>query len=186
MFDDAVGLLHLFHAHQVTVVAVTRLTHRDVKVHAVIDLIRLLLAQVPGNTRAAQHGTRKAEVHGTLWRDNANAHSALLPDAVVGEQRVVFVQIAVKAVRKVVNEIQQRAIAVDVELLDGARVAHFIGLVLGHRLWQVAVDAAGAEIGRVHARATGGFVHVKQVFALAKRIHQQRHRPAIQRMGTDP
>ena len=47
LLDDAVGLPHLFDAHQVAVVAVAGLTDGHVKVHAVVDVVGLLLAQVP-------------------------------------------------------------------------------------------------------------------------------------------
>ncbi|OIQ66720.1 hypothetical protein GALL_517100 [mine drainage metagenome] len=49
LFDDAVGLFHLFHAHQVTVIGITRVPYRNVKIKAVINLIGLLLPQIPGN-----------------------------------------------------------------------------------------------------------------------------------------
>src|SRR6185295_4088999 len=44
---DAVRLAHLLDAHQVAVVAVAVFSDRDVELHAVVDLVGLLLAQVP-------------------------------------------------------------------------------------------------------------------------------------------
>ena len=61
LLDDAVGLAHLLDAHQVAVVAVAVDADRDVEVHAVVDLVGLLLAQVPGDARAAQHRAGEAE-----------------------------------------------------------------------------------------------------------------------------
>ena len=49
LLDDAVGLTQLFDAHQIAVVTVTSFAHRNVEVHAVIHVIRLVLAQVPCN-----------------------------------------------------------------------------------------------------------------------------------------
>jgi hypothetical protein len=91
--DDAVGLAHLLDAHQVAVVAVAVDADRYVEFHAVVDLVGLLLAQVPLDAGAAQHGTGEAEGQGTLGRDHADADGALLPDAVVGEQRLVLVDV---------------------------------------------------------------------------------------------
>jgi hypothetical protein len=53
---DAVGLPHLLDAHEVTVVAVAVDADRNVEVHVGIDLVGLLLAQIPLHARATQHG----------------------------------------------------------------------------------------------------------------------------------
>ena len=111
---------HLLHAHQVAVVAVAGLADRDVEVHAVVDLVGLRLAQVPRDAGAAQHRAGEAQVERALGRDHADAHGALLPDAVVGEQRLVLVDVAGEALREVVDEVQQRALAVLVHALDVA------------------------------------------------------------------
>jgi hypothetical protein len=92
LLDDAVGLRHFFHAHQVAVVGVAIDADRDVEVEPVIDLVGLLLAQVPFDARTAQHGAGKAELQGALGADDADADGALLPDAIVGQQRMVFVR----------------------------------------------------------------------------------------------
>jgi hypothetical protein len=59
-------------------------------------------------------------------------------------------------------------------LLDAA------DLVLRHAVGQVAVDAARAEVGRVHARARHRLVHVEQVLALAEAVDEDVHRTAVQ------
>src|SRR5262249_60905342 len=86
--DDAVRLARLRHAHQVTVVAVAVDPDRDVEVHAVVDLVRLLLAQVPRDPRATQHRAREPELHGALRAHHPDVDGTLLPDAVVGEERL--------------------------------------------------------------------------------------------------
>ena len=50
LLDDAVGLAHFFDAHQIAVVAIASFTNWDIEIHAVVDVIRLVLAQVPCNT----------------------------------------------------------------------------------------------------------------------------------------
>src|SRR6185437_3482470 len=87
--DDAIRLPHLLHAHEVTVVAVTVDADGDVEVHTVVNLLRLLLAQIPHDAGPAQHRPREPQLHRTLRRDDADVDRALLPDAVVGEQRLV-------------------------------------------------------------------------------------------------
>src|SRR5690606_38813842 len=84
LLDDACRLAHFLDAHQVTVVAVAVGAYRNVEIDLVVHRVRLLLAQVPGDARTAQHGAGEAEIERTLRRDHADADRALLPDAVVG------------------------------------------------------------------------------------------------------
>ena len=179
LLDDAVGLAHFLHAHEIAVVAVPGLADGDVEVHLVVDLVGLLLAQVPGDARAAQHRPGQAQVERALGRDDADADRALLPDAVVGEQHLVVVDIAGEALGEIVDEVQQAALAVAVQVLDGLGALDLAGLVLGHRVGQVAVDAARTEVGRVHARARGRLVHVEEVLALAEGPQQHGGRAAV-------
>ena len=60
LFDDAVGLAHFFDTYQIAVVAVTGFTDRDIEIHAVINVVGLMLAQVPSDTRTTQHRAREA------------------------------------------------------------------------------------------------------------------------------
>ena len=153
MLNDTIGLPHLLDAHQVAVIGVAVDAQRNVEIHPVVDIVGLGLAQVPGDARATQHRAGEAEVERTLWRDHANAHGTLLPDAVVGQQGFVLVDPSRKAGTEVVDEVKQRALPVLVQLAYGTRIANLRGFVLGHRIGQVAVDTAGSEIGRVHSRA---------------------------------
>ena len=99
LVDDAVRLAHLLDAHQITVVAIAVEADRDVEVHAVVDLVGLLLAQIPFDARAAQHGPGEAELQRALRAHHADVDRALLPDAVVGEQRLVLVDAGREAPR---------------------------------------------------------------------------------------
>src|SRR5437660_9533543 len=65
------------------------------------DLVRALLAQVPGNARAAQHHAGHAPLVGQLRSDHADADGTLLPDTVVGQQGLVLVD----ATREFVGEV---------------------------------------------------------------------------------
>ena len=62
----------------------------------------------------------------------------------------------------------------------------FDWLVLRHRVGQVAVDAARAEVGRVHARAGHRLVHVEQVLALAEAVDEDVHRAAVEAVRAEP
>ncbi|OIQ68002.1 hypothetical protein GALL_504100 [mine drainage metagenome] len=186
LFDDAVGLAHLFHADKIAVVAVAVLADRNVEIQAIVDVVGLGLAQIPCHARAAQHRSGHAQVHRPLGGNDPDADRALLPDAVVGQQGFVFIDIGRKAPGEVVDEIEQRTLAVLVEIVDRARVADLGLAVLRHAVRQVAVHATGAEIGSVHARTRHRLVHVEQVFALAEGVQKNGHRPAVEAMRTQP
>jgi hypothetical protein len=158
----------------------------NVEVHAVVDVVGLLLAQVPGDAGAAQHGAGHAQVQRPLGRDHADAHGALLPDAVVGQQRVVFGQVGRETLGEVVDEVEQRALAVAVQLRHGLGVADLAVPVLRHGVRQVAVHATGAEIGRVHARTRHRLVHVEQVFALAEGVDEDGGAAAVVAVRAQP
>ena len=107
LLDDAVGLAHFGDANQITVIAVARLAHGNVEIHVLIDFVRLLLAQIPCESGTPEHGPGKSEVERPLWRDHADADGALFPDAVVGQQRFVFIDQFGELNHEVVNEIKQ-------------------------------------------------------------------------------
>src|SRR5690606_27279138 len=107
--NDAIRLPHLLDAHQVTVVAVAIHADGDIEIHSIVDLVRLLLAQIPGDAGTAQHRTREAELQCAFWRNHADVHRALLPDAVVGEQRLVLVDGRGETIREVLDEIEHAA-----------------------------------------------------------------------------
>src|SRR5688572_6509268 len=89
--DDAGRLAHLFDAHEIAVVAVPVHADRYVEIHAVVDFVRLFLAQVPRDAGATDHRACEPELKRALRSDHADVHRALFPDAVVGEQRLVIV-----------------------------------------------------------------------------------------------
>jgi hypothetical protein len=87
---------------------------------------------------------------------------------------------------EVVDEVEQRTAARFVHLRERLLVADLRRLVLRHRIRQVAIDAARTVVGRVHARAGHRLVHVHQVFALAERVEEHRHRADVERVRADP
>ena len=186
LLDDAVRLAHFFNAHQIAVIAVTGLADRNVEIHLAVNLIRLLLAQVPGEAGTAKHRAGKSEIERALWRDDPDTDGALLPDPVVGEQCFVLIHIARKLVGEILNEVQQRPLAVFVERFNRLGVLDLADFVLRHALRQITVNAARTVIGRMHARARHGFVHVKQRLTLAKAVNQDVHRAAIKAVRAQP
>ena len=66
-------------------------------------------------------------------------------------------------------------------------VARFLrNLVLRHRVRQVAVHAARAVVGRVHARARHRLVDVHQVLALAEAVEEDGHRADVEAVRAEP
>jgi len=186
LFDDAVGLTHFFNAHQIAVITVAGFADRNVKVHLVVNLVGLLLAQVPGKTGTAKHGPGKSEVERALWRHHADTDGPLFPDAVVGEQGFILVNIAWKARHEIVDKVEQRALTVFVQRLNRLCILDFADLVLRHRFRQVAVNTARAKVGGMHARTRNRLVHIEQRFTLTKAIDQDVHGTAIKAVRAQP
>ena len=147
--DDARGLAHLLEAHEEAVVGVAVAAHGDVEVHAVVDAVRLGLAEVPRHAGAAQHRPAERAVDRVLRRDRADAAAAREQDLVVDEQFGVLVD----ALRHVVDE-----------RLDGGEELR--GRVEG--------DAADPHVVRGEPRAAGHLEQVEDALALAEHVHQRR------------
>src|SRR5689334_1925681 len=64
--DDPVGLAHLHDADQITVVTIAVQPDRYVEIHPIVNLVGLLLPQIPRYPRAAQHGPGEAQLHRAL------------------------------------------------------------------------------------------------------------------------
>src|SRR5207237_5785740 len=111
LLDDLVRLAHLLHANQIAVVAVAGGSQGNVELHPVVDRVRLLLAQVPPHARAAQHRPGEPERHRALRCDHADADSALLTDAVAGQQRLVLIDVSGKAAGEILDAIELAASA---------------------------------------------------------------------------
>src|SRR3546814_7508410 len=81
--DDPVGLAHLLHADEIPRVAVAGEADRYVEVHAVIAVVRLRPAQVPGHDGSAQHRPGEAPGERLLLGDDADIPGTLLADPFV-------------------------------------------------------------------------------------------------------
>ena len=160
LLHDADRLAHLFHADAVAVVAVAVLADGDVEFHLLVALIGLALAQVPGGTGAAHHHARETPFPAGLEIDHADIDIALLEDAVVGQQPF-----------QIVADLEER-------------IAPF-GDVVDQRGRQVLVDAAGPDIGRVHARAAGPLVEDHQLLALLEAPERRRQRADVHGLRGD-
>src|SRR5690606_31381131 len=180
LLDDAGRFAHFGHTHQVTVVAVAVGADRDVEIDLGVLGVGVHLAQVPGDAGAADHRAGHAPRLGGLGTDHANANGALLPDAVVGEQRFVLVDPVGEVVAERIEVIEQRTLAPGIEALEILALAPRRLAVLRHAVGQVAVDAAGTIVGRVHARARDRLVAVHQFLALAEGVQEHRHRAEVE------
>src|SRR5690606_15293512 len=163
--DDAVAFTHFGNAHQIAVVAVAIDTNGNIEIEAIVHFVRLHAAQIPLNSGTAQHRAGKAQGLGTLGADNTYANQTLFPDPVVGQQRFVFIYAGWKTLGKVFDEVQQRARTRFVHGLEFLFAAILAGLaVLRHAVRQIAIDATGAVVGSMHARARYRLVAIHEVF----------------------
>src|SRR5882762_3682018 len=116
--DDAVRLPHLLDAHQIPVIAISVHADRNVEFHLIVDRVGLLLPEIPLDTGAPQHGPGEAERERALRRHDADIDRPLLPDAVIGEERLVLVDVLRETAREVFDEVEQRPLAVLVQFLQ--------------------------------------------------------------------
>ena len=186
LLDDAIGLAHLLDAHEITVVTIAVDANRNVEIDFGIFRIRLLLAQIPGDARATQHRSAHAPGIGQLGRDNADVDGALLPDAVGGQQFLVLVDLVREIGAERLEVVEHRAFAPLVEALEVIALVPARFLVFRHHHRQIAIDAAGAIVGRVHACAGDCLIAIHQLFALAEGVEEHRHRAKIERVRADP
>jgi hypothetical protein len=154
---DAHRLAHLFHSHEVAVVAVAVLADRDVEIELGIAFVGLRFAQIPGGTGAAHHHSRKAPPPGIRELDLGDADVALLEDAIFREQAL-----------KVVADPQER-ITKRPDVVEELRR-------------QILVHAANPKIIGVHACTRGALVRYHQLLAFLEPPQRRGNRPDIQRL----
>mmetsp|Transcript_4758 Transcript_4758/g.11747 ORF Transcript_4758/g.11747 Transcript_4758/m.11747 type:complete len:443 (+) Transcript_4758:85-1413(+) len=157
LHDDSDALPHLLHADEVAVVAVSVRSHRNVKLHAVVHVVRLHLANVPRNPAAAQHGAGEAVRHGVARAHLANLHEPLLPDSIAVEHLLELVD----ARRKLLRE------QVDI-------FAESQRQVLRHASW--------SHVRGVHARTADSLVELHHLLALLERPEHGRERADVERV----
>ena len=160
LLDDLQALAHLQDAHQVAVVAVPVLGDGDIEIHVGVNVIRLRLAKVPGNAGGAQVGPTEAPVHGLLGGDGADAHRALLENAVLGQETFAIVD----------------------DLGKTLAPRHD---VVGKPSRHVEGDAAGAEISHVQAGAAHPLAKFHEDLALLETPQHGRHGANVHGEGAD-
>src|SRR5690606_23890881 len=183
--NDSITLAHFRNAAEITVVAIAVDPDGDVEFDAVVDFVGLVLAEIPFDTGATQHGAGKAHCLGKFRRHNTDIDQTLLPDAVIGEQGFVFVYTSRETVGEVFNEVEQRTGAGLVHEADFLLATVFrVALVLGHGVGKIAVDTTRAVVSRVHAGTGDSLVDVHEIFTLTEGIEEHGHGTDVQRMRT--
>src|SRR5438067_421632 len=107
LLHDAHRLAHLFHSHEIAVIAVAVLADRDVEFELGIAFVGLCFAQIPGGTGAAHHHTRKAPTPGLRELDLGDTDVALLEDAIFREQALQVVADLQERVTERPNVVQE-------------------------------------------------------------------------------
>ena len=107
LVDDAERLAELLHTAQISVVAVTVNTNRDIELDLVIRVIGSTLADVPRDTRSSEHNTREGEVQGISSRDGSDILQSLDPDTVVCKHLLGLVDSVTKLGRPLVDVVEQ-------------------------------------------------------------------------------
>jgi hypothetical protein len=85
LVDDSEGLAELLHTDQVTIVAVTVSTNGNIELNLVVGIVRLALADIPGDTGTTKHGAREGQVQGISGGNNTDTTETLNPDSVVSQ-----------------------------------------------------------------------------------------------------
>mmetsp|Transcript_33141 Transcript_33141/g.98615 ORF Transcript_33141/g.98615 Transcript_33141/m.98615 type:complete len:225 (+) Transcript_33141:688-1362(+) len=125
-----------------------------VEVHLAIGVVRLVLAQVPVDTRAAQQWAAGPPVPCLRRCHDTHVNGALLPDAVARQQLLNFVHARRVLACPVVNVLEQA----DREVLR---------------------HATHAEVGRMHARTRHTLVKLEKLLALLKCPQKRRERADV-------
>ncbi len=107
LMDDAEGLTELLHATQVTVVAVTVDTDRNVELDLVVCLVWLRFADIPWDTRTSQHNTGEGEVECVGGGNLTDALGTSDPDSVVGQELLSLVDAVTKLSGPLIDIIQE-------------------------------------------------------------------------------
>ena len=157
---DLRALADFLDPHHEPVIAVAAGADRNVKLHPVIDIIRLRLAQVPGNTAAAQHRAGKAPAHRVILGHGGDIDIALLEDAVVDHQAHRILE-------------------------QGREFVEPVGDIGEQLQRHVLVHAAGPEPGAVHAGTAGPLEKFQALLANLEHPDIRRHRADIHDMRTE-
>ena len=153
---DPHALAHLFHADEITIIAVTDRTRRDVELQIRVAKIRRGLAQVVLHAAGAQVRTAQAVINRHLLRDDADVARAVHPDAVAREQGFRFVDVHDDFLQKLPD------------LIHPARR-------------QIARHAADARVAGGKARTRQRLEQIVELLAFRERVHEHGQRADIHR-----
>ena len=107
LVNDAEGLAELLHSAEVTVVAVTVGSNRNVELDLVIGIIGLVLADIKRNSRTSEHDTGKGKVQSLSSRNDTNTPQSLNPDTVVGQHLLGLVDSVAELGSPLVNVVKK-------------------------------------------------------------------------------
>lgn len=105
--DDAQRLSELLHPAQISIIAVTVLSYRNVELDLVIGVVRLRLAYIPRHARSAKHDTRERVVEGISSRNNTDALRSTNPDSIVSKKLFCFVDAIAKLCGPSIDIVEQ-------------------------------------------------------------------------------
>src|ERR1017187_766089 len=98
--NDAPALPELGHPHEVAVICVGVLSDRDLEVQLRIALVGNRAPDVPLETGGPKRRARDPQFHAPLGVQDADVDRALLPDAVLRQELLVFVDALVEGLRE--------------------------------------------------------------------------------------
>ena len=159
--DDPGALPHLFHADPVPVVRVAVLADRHFPIDFVVDPVGLGFADIVGDARPAQDRPGAAEVDRVLRREHGHVLRAAEPDAVRGDERIVFLDLLGEGVEEGFHPLDQ-----------------FGG--------EVAVDAADAIVVQGQPGAAELLEHVQEDLSFPEGPEEHGHRADIEGLGAEP
>lgn len=107
LLDNAERLAELLHTAQVTVVAVTVDTNGNIELDLVVGIIRLGLADIPGDTGATEHDTSETHVQSVGGVNDTNTLGSGLPDTVIRKQLLGLVDAVTELGGPLVDVIQK-------------------------------------------------------------------------------
>lgn len=127
LVNDAQGLAELLHAAEVAVVAVAVDADGDVEFDLVVGIVGLGLADVPGDTGAAEHDTGERVVESIGGTDDTDTLGAADPDTVVGQKLLGLVDAVTELGGPLVDVVEKA----DRKILGNATGANVSGVETG-------------------------------------------------------
>src|SRR3954463_10138198 len=154
LMENAHALPHLFHAHEVTIVAIAHRTNRDIELQLIVNEIGMRFAQVVIDAATTKIRASHPVINRDLFRQYTDIAGTINEDAVAGQQLLRFVEVDDHILEKLST------------LVDPA----------GRQIARKTTDA------RVSCSETGARERLDQIinlFALREGVHEHRQRAHI-------